>query len=64
MYIFEMERTLREKNLNNHKSEIQERYTNPEQWSLDVFYQMSQSVNGTLILDHQQVVNTRKETFR
>ena len=59
-----MERTVREKNLNNHKSENQERNTNPEQWSLDVFYQMSQGVNGTLILDHQQVVNTQKETFR
>ena len=59
-----MERTVREENLNNHKSEIQERNANPEQWSLDVFYQMSQSVNGTLILDHQQVANTQKETFR
>ena len=30
----------------------------------DVFYQMCQNVNGTVILDHQQVVNTQKETLR
>ena len=40
--------------------------TNPEKWSLDYircFIKLTKC-NGALIEDHQQVVNTQKETLR